>query len=143
MLEQDIDFASANHTPIGTTAKPFKGKFDGNFFQIKKFKANDTHRAGLFGEITNARIENLGVTGAKITGGDPDSEAAGGIAAYASGSLVKNVYVKDSEITSKMADGVTDGAAYVGGIVGVTTRTDWAEMQAVLWEPRRTFRLAR
>ena len=123
MLEQDIDFANGNHTPIGTTVTPFTGKFDGNFFQIKNFKANDTHRAGLFGEITNARIENLGVTGAKITGGDPDSEAAGGIAAYASGSLVKNVYVKDSEITSKMADGVTDGAAYVGGIVGVTTNT--------------------
>ena len=123
MLEQDIDFANGSHTPIGNTTDPFTGKFDGNFFQIKKFKANDTHRAGLFGEITNARIENLGVTGAKITGGDPDSEAAGGIAAYASGSLVKNVYVKDSEITSKMADGVTDGAAYVGGIVGVTTNT--------------------
>ena len=123
MLEQDIDFANGSHTPIGNTTDPFTGKFDGNFFQIKNFKANDTHRAGLFGEITNARIENLGVTGAKITGGDPDSEAAGGIAAYASGSLVKNVYVKDSEITSKMADGVTDGAAYVGGIVGVTTNT--------------------
>ena len=123
MLEQDIDFANGSHTPIGNTTDPFTGKFDGNFFQIKNFKANDTHRAGLFGEITNARIENLGVTGAKITGGDPDSEAAGGVAAYASGSLIKNVYVKDSEITSKMADGVTDGAAYVGGIVGVTTNT--------------------
>ena len=123
MLEQDIDFANGNHTPIGTTADPFTGKFDGNFFQIKNFTAKDPNRAGLFGEITNARIENLGVTGAKITGGDPDSEAAGGIAAYASGSLLKNVYVKDSKITSKMADGVTDGAAYVGGIVGVTTNT--------------------
>ena len=117
MLENDIDFASASHTPIGTTADPFTGKFDGNFFQIKNFKAADPYRAGLFGEITNARIENLGVTGAEITGGHPDTNYAGGIAAYAMGSLIKNVYVKGSEITSKKSDGST-GAGVVGGIIG-------------------------
>ena len=122
MLEQDIDFANGSHTPIGNTTDPFTGKFDGNFFQIKNFKANDTHRAGLFGEITNARIENLGVTGAKITGGHPDTNYAGGIAAYAMGSLIKNVYVKGSEITSKKPDGST-GAGVVGGIIGAISNT--------------------
>mgnify|MGYP000955279454 CR=1 FL=1 len=123
MLEQDIDFAGGSHTPIGTTTTPFTGKFDGNLFRIKNFTATHPNRAGLFGVITNARIENLGVTGASITGGDPDTETAGGIAASATGSLIKNVYVKDSVITSKMSDGVTEGAGYVGGIVGVMDNT--------------------
>ena len=122
MLEQDIDYAGGTHTPIGTAGTPFTGKFDGNLFRIKNFIADNPNRAGLFGALSGARIENLGVTGATITGGHPASNYAGGIAASATGSLIKNVYVKDSVITSKKSDGTT-GAGLVGGIVGLMDNT--------------------
>ena len=120
MLEQDIDLGGAEHTPIGgNTHTAFKGKLDGNFFRVKNFKVTDStlSRSGLFGELDGARIENLGVTDATITGSTGSgTETAGGIAGSSSNNTVlKNVYVARTTVNGN------DG--YHGGLVGYTTNT--------------------
>ena len=125
MLANDIDFTnSTSHaageiTPIGgNTYADFTGKLDGNFFRVKNFSvASTVSYAGLFGRTSGAKIENLGVTAATITGGTAANNFAGGIAGYTMGNtLIRNVYVKK--------DTTVDGrSGKLGGIVGGTEDT--------------------
>ena len=123
MLANDIDFYDAvagtkkSLTPIGgDTHAAFSGKFDGNFFRIQNFTVSGTSRAGAFGEINGARIDNVGITGATITGGTTSADYAGGVVGYATSSTLKNVY-SDRGTTVSGANGRH------GGIVGYTTDT--------------------
>ena len=115
MLEQDIDLGGAAHTPIGGNSAPdaFTGKFDGNFFRVQNFNVSNVNSAGLFGEVTGGRIENLGVSQADIVGKRNSNQMyAGGIVGHTSGiSILKNVYVTD---TTK----VEGRTGRYGGIVG-------------------------
>ena len=125
MLANDIDFtnstthAAGEITPIGgNTYADFTGKLDGNFFRVKNFSvASTVSYAGLFGRTSGAKIENLGVTAATITGGTAANNFAGGIAGYTMGNtLIRNVYVKK--------DTTVDGrSGKLGGIVGGTEDT--------------------
>ena len=139
MLENDIDFTVAGNktaiTPIGgNTKNAFTGKLDGNFFKVQNFTVSGVGYAGLFGKTdTGARVENLGVTGAEITGlsggsAPPTAYSAGGIIAYATGTKLKNVYVKDTTVNGN--------DTFVGGIVGYTkdTTIDSAYSQAKIGE---------
>ena len=69
-LEADID-ASGLSAPIGSAASPFKASFDGNGFSLKNLTI-DTDKigtaTGLFGVIDGGYIQNLGVTGAEVSG---------------------------------------------------------------------------
>lgn len=108
MLANDIDMEGAAHTPIGGNSKAdFTGKFDGNFYKVKNFTVSGVDNAGLFGKVNSARIENLGVTGATISGNTSGSlSSAGTIVALASGSssaktILKNVYAKDGTVQGR------------------------------------------
>ena len=118
MLEDNIDFNNGVLTPIGGNAlSEFTGKLDGNFFQIKNFTATGNY-AGLFGKTNGARIENIGVIGAHITGnvgGTQTSRGAGGIVGSSVGTTLKNVYVESSTITGLNS--------VFGGITGYTKNT--------------------
>ena len=115
MLEQDIDLGGAAHIPIGKTGTPFTGKFDGNFFRVQNFNVSNQDSAGLFGEVSDGRIENLGVSKATIVGKRDDKHKyAGGIVGHTSGtSILKNVYATE---TTK----VEGRRGRYGGIVGST-----------------------
>lgn len=116
MLENDIDLGGAEHTPIGgNTHGAFTGKFDGNFYRVKNFNVSNQDSAGLFGEVSGGRIENLGVSQATIVGKrDNNHQYAGGIVGHTSGTFIlKNVYVTQ---TTKV-EGYT---GRYGGIVGST-----------------------
>ena len=124
MLANDIDFATPTGgktaiTPIGgNTYADFTGKLDGNFFRVKNFSvASTVSYAGLFGRTSGAKIENLGVTDATVTGGSGANDFAGGIAGYTTGNtLIRNVYVKK--------DTTVDGSTgQLGGVVGKTENT--------------------
>ena len=123
MLANDIDFYDSatgtkkSLTPIGGDSHAaFSGKFDGNFFRIQNFTVSGTSRAGALGEINGARIDNVGITGATITGGTTSADYAGGVVGYATSSTLKNVY-SDRGTTVSGANGRH------GGIVGYTTDT--------------------
>ncbi|WP_083205786.1 YDG domain-containing protein [Selenomonas sp. oral taxon 920] len=115
MLENDIDFAGGSLTPLGNNGSQFTGKVEGNFFKVQNFTAAGGNRVGLFGATNAARIENLGVTGATITGGTSSSDYTGGIVGYATGSKLKNVYVANTTVTGS--------AGRHGGIAGGTVNT--------------------
>ena len=122
MLENDIDFSGGALTPIGgNSLAAFTGKIDGNFYRVKNFTVSPVSQAGLFGKVASGRIENLGVTGAAITGITSGQNYAGGIAAVTTGTtsnktVLKNVYVKDTTVDGR--------AARHGGIVGLTEYTN-------------------
>ncbi|WP_294341921.1 filamentous hemagglutinin N-terminal domain-containing protein, partial [uncultured Selenomonas sp.] len=123
MLENDIDFYDSvtgtkkSLTPIGGDSHvAFSGKFDGNFFRIQNFTVSGTSRAGAFGETNGARIDNVGITGATITGGTTTADYAGGVVGYATSSTLKNVY-------SDSGTRISGAAGRHGGIAGYTSDT--------------------
>lgn len=116
MLSEDIDASGiANFTPLGDSTTPFSGKFDGMFHEIRNLTVNTSNNAGLFGDIKGtsnqkARVENLGLVGAKITS---SSGYAGAIAGNADYALIQNVYSEagsSGAISGKRAGGILGSA---------------------------------
>lgn len=112
-LTIDIDLKDKSWTPI-STSKPFQGNFDGNGHIISNLSSGykQGYRLGLFGEIKNASIQNIGIVGGFISG----AIFSGSIVAYISGNAtIKNCYSKDAYINAT-ASGSFSVAS--GGIVG-------------------------
>ncbi|EKU72127.1 YDG domain-containing protein [Selenomonas sp. F0473] len=118
MLENDIDMTGIT-APIGGNAyAAFTGKFDGNFYKIRNLNIAGVDHAALFGRVSGARIENLGVIAPTIAGNDTGAgvNTAGGLVGEATGNTVlKNVYVEGGSITGE--------SGRFGGIVGCTQHT--------------------
>lgn len=68
-LTADIDLFSEQYTPIGNTAKPFKGYIDGQNFTVKCPEINGGDRLGMFGYADGAHFVNLRFTDAYVQGG--------------------------------------------------------------------------
>ena len=139
MLANDIDYVGAAHTPIGNHTKPFKGKFDGNFFQIQNMTVSGTDDAGFFGALENAHVYNLGIVGGSVKSNTASgSETAGGIAGSSTGdremdysdpsnpvekptskttvgTKLYNVYVKGTKVSGN--------DYYNGGLIGQASYT--------------------
>ena len=160
-LSNDIDLSQAtpgtlsvrgeqvsNWTPIGTSAQPFKGTFDGRGYTIKNLviDGGSNSNIGLFGFTTDGEIKNLTIENAKVSGrlnvgvvaGTPYTSkytnitvkghvevngmayvgAVGGKNAYANWT---NITVNVDETSYVHANSVENGTAYrtyVGGVVG-------------------------
>lgn len=117
MLSEDIDASSiANFKPIGDSKTPFSGKFDGMFYEVQNLNVNTANQfAGLFGVVdggnTTARIDNVGIVGAKVVTSHGDGEA-GALAGSANHVSVANVY------SEKGQNGAISAALYAGGLFG-------------------------
>ncbi len=102
-------------TPIGTSAKPFKGEFDGiagkKNRKIYGLYINDTTQnyVGLFGYTSNVKISNLDVLVGRVTA----KNNVGALIGCAVGGSVSGVH---SEIK-------VTGVNHVGGLVGYSTGT--------------------
>ena len=99
------DISGSGFMPI----KNFSGTFDGQSNEIQNIYINKTGRAGVFENINNAHIENLGIDG-KISG----TEWVGGISGYITGKVEINECYNKADIISKGEE----SKAYVGGICG-------------------------
>lgn len=100
MLANDIDTNGVSFTPIGTSSKPFKGKFDGMFYEVQNlyvYTPNDY--AGLFGVVDGGRIDNLGVTVKSVTSTN-NKGYAGGLAGLVKNAVVRNAYSEGGTITT-------------------------------------------
>ena len=138
-LARNIDLsaysAGAGWMPIGDSGNPFRGTFDGDYKVISGLAINTTSGfAGLFGQIENATVENLGVeiAVAGITGGNDVGAVAGYVAlgstvhnCYATGNVTGNNnvggvagYVSSAVVTNCYATGNVTGGDYVGGVAG-------------------------
>ncbi len=105
ILTADIDLAGVNLLPV----QSFNGVFDGDGYVISNATINppDEDGVGLFGQVWECEIRNLGVVNISVTG---DALATGGLVGILS---------YESAITSCYVTGVINGYDYVGGLVGV------------------------
>lgn len=113
--------AGSSFTPLGSTTTPFTGIFNGNFNTISNLVI-DTGAAvvGLFGEVSNALIENLALNNVSVTNTGSTSvlgigDTTGSLAGYVTGtSIIKNIFSSGS-VTY---DSIIDVATNVGGLLG-------------------------
>ena len=118
VLSDNIDLGNHNWTPIGTSANPFKGTFDGNGKIIKNLVAHGgaTSNIGLFGVTQNGEIKNVTVENANVSGRLNVAVVAG--TPYTS---------KYTNITVKGHVEV-NGMAYVGAVGGKNAYADWTNI---------------
>ena len=111
-LSQDIDASDtvnwnsgAGFLPIGTSSKPFTGKFNGNGHKIRRLYINrsEENNVGLFGYVVGGEIRNLGIEEGCVVG----RYGTGILVGYNRG-IVRNCY----------SNGSVSGNDYVGGLVG-------------------------
>ena len=116
-LSHDVVFGSTeNITPIGVSANPFTGRFDGHLYRIvnAKLTANGSD-AGIFGYVNNATINGVVVFNADYTLTNLNSGAAvGGVVGRALG----NSSITNCAFTGKI-DVSAQGDIAAGGIVGI------------------------
>lgn len=109
VLDNDIDMASvSNFAGIGKNDDiAFRGTFDGQGYQIQNLKMSNTSvdSLGLFGSVTGATIQNLGVSNATVTG----RLQTGILVGRANNMTVKNCWSSGS---------VSGNGSFIGGLVG-------------------------
>ena len=134
-LTADIDLTSCNWTPIGNTASPFGGTFDGQDHKVVNLLIEEAVSGGygLFGNVNGAAISNLTVAG-EITLNASD---VGGVVGVASLTTLNNVHANVTitassgenaggvlgsgsgcTLTNVTNSGNISGGKYVGGIAG-------------------------
>ena len=112
ILENDIDMSGlTNFTPIGdgtTQSYIFKGNFYGNGHVIKNLTINQTNASpvGLFGYISNALIQDVGLENVNINA----VASVGALVGWASSSTITNTYVSGGSVTGQ--------GSTIGGLVG-------------------------
>ena len=128
VLEGDIDLndlsvatrstVESNWTPIGTSANPFTGTFDGKGYTIKNLVINGgtNSNIGLFGYTTNGEIKNVTIENAKVSG----RLNVGVVAGTPYTSKYTNITVKGHV--------EVDGMAYVGAVGGKNAYADWTNI---------------
>ena len=133
-LVSDIDLSGMEWMPIGTTAMPFAGLFDGNGYEIKNLTVvlSESDYVGLFG-VNRGTISNMKLTGVKITGRDYTGGVAGRsdgviVNCSVSGDIVGKHYLgvltgyTGGRIADADAAGTVTGISHAGGLVGYMSR---------------------
>jgi hypothetical protein len=122
ILEEDIDLSAYNPwTPLGTGAAPFKGNLfgDGHIIRGLKLPDGNAESIGLFGTVSEARIENLRVEMAdtELTLTGTGTQHLGIIAGHATDTGLKGLLVR---MVPGGEFGVTKagGVLYAGGLTG-------------------------
>ena len=97
---------SAGFSAIGTGSHAFYGNYNGGGYTIFGLTINRPSQSyeGLFGEIVNGAIANVGLTGESVAG----NQLVGGLTGYNYQGTVENTY----------AIGTVSGTYLVGGLVG-------------------------
>ena len=109
-------------TPIGTSSKPFKGKYDGDNKTISGLTVSGSYQyAGLFGytcgsssSLSSCTLKNIIVTDCNIDVSGTNESYAGGIVGYAS---------DDTQIRNCRVSGTVKAKTNAGGIVGILWTT--------------------
>ena len=107
-VKDNIDMSSeTNWIPIGTSANPFKGTFDGGDKTISDLNVVGENNVGLFGYATEANIKNVKIVNANVKGTDCVAALIG--QGYAS------TYIDNCHVSGSIK---VEGQTNVGGIVG-------------------------
>lgn len=105
----DLNGASHNWTPIGTSTDLFRGQFHGQGYVIKDMTVNGTE-GGLFGFIdagtsTDGMVTNLIIDNADVTA---TAGNTGIVAGTSYASSISSIVVKDSRVSAPDASGICD-----------------------------------
>jgi filamentous hemagglutinin family protein len=144
-LNNDIDATGtanwnngAGFVPIGNFSNSFKGNFDGQGYAVANMTINrlSQNYVGLFGQVENGSLSNIGVIGGNFVGAAYVGALVGSLLnssvhnAHATGSTSGNeggsdfvgglvgVNYQGSSITKSFATGTVSGINNVGGLVG-------------------------
>ena len=111
ILDNDLDLSSIpNFTPIGSSASPFYGTFNGGGYTISNLKISAGENAGLFRyAASSSKIENFIISNSIISGGNYTGAAVG----YSEG-IVDSIGVMNT---------IVSGDDWVGGVIGKTFGT--------------------
>ena len=106
ILMNNIDLEGYDWAPVGTTANPFLGEFNGNGYVISNLKIikPDENDLGVFGYTGTSSISNLGLENIEINGKDHCGSLVG-----QGGGTVKNCYSTNAVIS---------GRYVIGGLIG-------------------------
>ncbi len=133
MFDNDIDMSGVTgFEGIGTSTNAFKGTVYGNGHVVENMTINTSSSfQGLFGNINQSTIKDLGVVNANVTGGGFTGILVGQAEnsqisnAYTSGTVTSNALVgglvgmlKDSTATNVYSTADVKGNAIVGGLIG-------------------------
>ncbi len=132
-LTKSIDLSNKYFTPIGTSSNPFKGTFDGRYYEIKNLTVSgkskyydsignesfDDEFGGLFGVVKDATIKNVGLESPIVQ----DVSYAGGIVAQATNSSLVSLYTDCSQANLSSSPSKIRASVSVGGIVGVLSNS--------------------
>ena len=112
LLTADIDLGGMEWTPIGDSYTRFTGVFDGGGYKISNFKitTNQSEYSGLFGQVRNGIVKNLGVENFNINKG----EIIGGLIAF----LVGNSSIINCSINCNINVNHYENLI-IGGMVGM------------------------
>ncbi len=120
VLSEDIDLSAqrslvSNWTPIGTSAKPFKGTFDGKGYTIKNLviDGGSSSDIGFFGVTHDGEIKNVVFENAIVSG----RLNVGVVAGQPYTSKYSNITVKGHV--------EVNGMAYVGAVGGKNAYANW------------------
>ena len=107
MFDNDIDMSGVTgFEGIGTNTNAFKGTVYGNGHVVKNMTINTSSSyQGLFGNINQATIKDLGIVDANVTGGN----YTGILVGKAENSQISNVYTSGT---------VTSNGSQIGGLTG-------------------------
>ncbi len=114
VLEEDIDLAGIDWRPIGTTASPFKGKFDGQQHYIDNMVVDlpDQEYVGLFGVIADgADIRNFVIDASGYVNG---RRFVGGVVGGSNGSGIIHLTNIGNEAS------ITASEENAAGLIGVS-----------------------
>ncbi|MDD2797146.1 MAG: glycoside hydrolase family 99-like domain-containing protein [Bacteroidales bacterium] len=115
-LTANLDLGNKNWTCIGGV-NPFSGNFDGDGHSIANLSITKwTPNIGLFGLITSATIQNLGIESGSIVFGGSN---AGAIVGQATGTATKLSVITNCYNKASLVKGATDPRLYIGGIAGL------------------------
>lgn len=121
-IMQNIDLNNEAYSPIGSTANPYTGSFDGNGKTISNLNINlaTTNCVGLVGDSTGSTgsIYNLTLTGVTIVG----QNNVGAVLGCGAADIV-NVSASNGTVT---------GVTYVGGAIGNSSGGTHATVYAFL-----------
>jgi hypothetical protein len=133
ILDNDIDLAGSNWTPLGTTTVGFSGTLDGNGHVISNLTPTAQDGTALFTRIQgNAVVKNLGFEGANIDGVWNVRVAV--LTGYMAGNaVIENCYVANSTVKGRWHVG-----SFVGRMDGGNTVIRNCYSSAYLFTPTGT-----
>ena len=112
-LTANVDLSATrsanNWEPIGTTANPFKGTFDGADYTISNLVVEGEDYVGLFGYANNATIKNVTINNANVKG----TSYVGAIVGMGHTGTINNCHVTGTiQIEGKYMVGGISGQGY-------------------------------